>query len=109
MKIAERGVRERKREMFRFMNDRNLNCFSSSRCGKMRRRRKKRQERREKGEEGEERAKFSFLLINPNTLWYRPWCERDEKSVRAMEGKAKSERRRRGGGERDGGGEGGGS
>jgi len=30
------------------------------------------------GEEEEERAKFSFLLINPNTLWYRPWCERDE-------------------------------
>lgn len=41
----ERSERKKEREMFRFMNDRNLNCFSSSRCGKMRRRRGKRQER----------------------------------------------------------------
>lgn len=45
----------KRRETFRFMNDRNLNCFSSSPAEGNRR------------EEGRW-AKFSFLLINPNTL-----------------------------------------
>lgn len=41
MKTARRRrrMRERERETFRFMNDRNLNCFSSSRWGKAGRKR----------------------------------------------------------------------